>query len=99
MRRTIMTCAGAVVLLFTATAFAPPLAQGMTIAAPAGLVKAGEAANLTEDVRYVCGWWGRRCWTIGYGYYYRPYYVYSHAVYGSYYYPPYRPWWGSRYRR
>ena len=75
MRKMIVTCAGAAAL-FAATAFAPPLAQAMTIAAPAGLAKAAQAANLTEDVAYVCraGWRWRRCWwTPGYAYY-RPYY-------------------------
>ena len=82
MRRIIMTCAGT---LFMATAFAPPLAQAMTIAAPAGLSSAAQEANLIQDVGVVCGWWGRRCWTIGYGYYYRPYYVYStYPYYWSY---------------
>jgi hypothetical protein len=63
MRKMIVTCAGAAAL-FAATAFAPPLAQAMTIAAPAGLAKAARAANLTEDVAYVCraGWRWRRCW-------------------------------------
>src|SRR5947209_8780190 len=80
MRKVIVTCAGAAAL-FAAAAFAPPLAQAMTIAAPAGLAKAARAANLTEDVAYVCraGWRGRRCWwTPGYAsyrpYYYRPAY-------------------------
>ena len=84
MRRIIMTCAGT---LFMATAFAPPLAQAMTIAAPAGLSSAAQEANLIQDVGVVCGWWGRRCWTIGYGYYYRPYYVYSYPHYWPYYRP------------
>jgi hypothetical protein len=70
MRKMIVTCAGAAAL-FAAIAFAPPLAQAMTIAAPAGLAKAAQAANLTEDVAYVCraGWRWRRCWwTPGYAY-------------------------------
>jgi hypothetical protein len=42
-----------------------------------------------QPVRYVCGWWGRRCWTVGYGYYYRPYYTYSTYPYYRLYYRPY----------
>jgi hypothetical protein len=86
MRRVIMTWAGAATLSMV-TAFATPVAQAMTIAAPAGLARAPHVANLVQDVRYVCGWWGRRCWTIGYGYYYRPYYVYSYPHYWPYYRP------------
>ena len=48
-----------------------------------------EQVSFFLDVRYVCGWWGRRCWTIGYGYYYRPYYVYSAYPYYRPYYRPY----------
>ena len=93
MRKMIVTCAGAAAL-FAATAFAPPLAQAMTIAAPAGLAKAAQAANLTEDVAYVCrrGWRWRQCWwTPGYAYY-RPYYyppAYRAYAYRPYYYRPY----------
>lgn len=93
MRKMIVTCAGAAAL-FAAIAFAPPLAQAMTIAAPAGLAKAARAANLTEDVAYVCraGWRWRRCWwTPGYAYY-RPYYyrpAYRAYAYRPYYYRPY----------
>ena len=91
MRRIIMTCVGAAGLCM-ATAFAPSLAQAMTIAAPAGLAKAAAAENLTQDVAYVCrnGWWWRRCWwTPGYAFY-RPYYAYSAYAY-------YRPY--AYYRR
>jgi hypothetical protein len=84
LRRIIVTWARAGAL-FMATAFAPPVAQSMTISTPAGLARAAQAANLTEHVQYVCGWWGRRCWTIGYAYYYRPYYVYrSYPYYWPY---------------
>ena len=91
MRKMIVTCAGAAAL-FAATAFAPPLAQAMTIAAPAGLAKAARAANLTEDVAYVCraGWRWRRCWwTPGYAYY-RPYYYRPAYRAYAYYRPAYR---------
>jgi hypothetical protein len=80
MHRIIIAWAAA---LLMATAFAGPPARAVTIAAPAGLVRAAQVANVVQDVQYVCGWWGRRCWTIGYAYYYRPYYVYS----------PYAPYW------
>ena len=40
MRRMILTCAGAAALI-TATVFAAPLAQAMTIAAPAGVGQGG----------------------------------------------------------
>ena len=64
MGRVIRTWVGAA--LFMATAFAPPLAQAMTIAAPAGLYKAAQAANLTQDVAWVCrGLFWRRCWWVG----------------------------------
>jgi hypothetical protein len=91
MRKMIVTWAGAAAL-FAATAFAPPLAQAMTIAAPAGLAKAAQAANLTEDVAYVCraGWRWRRCWwTPGYAYY-RPYYYRPAYRAYAYYRPAYR---------
>ena len=91
MRKMIVTCAGAAAL-FAATAFAPPLARAMTIAAPAGLAKAAQAANLTEDVAYVCraGWRWRRCWwTPGYAYY-RPYYYRPAYRAYAYYRPAYR---------
>jgi hypothetical protein len=88
MHRVIMTCAGAAAL-FMATAFAPPLARAITIAAPTGLAGAAEAANLMQPVGYVCAWWGRRCWTVGYGYYYRPYYTYSTYPYYRLYHRPY----------
>src|SRR4029077_16143406 len=93
MRKMIVTCAGAAAL-FAAAAFAPPLAQAMTIAAPAGLAKAAQAATLTEEVAYICrgGWRWRRCgWTPGYAYF-RPYYyrpAYSAYAYRPYYYRPY----------
>ena len=74
MRRSTVTWTGAAAL-FVATGFAAPPTQA------AGLVRAAQVVNVVQDVRYVCGWWGRRCWTIGYGYYYRPYYVYSPYVY------------------
>ena len=66
MRKMIVTCAGAAAL-FAAAAFAPPLAQAMTIAAPASLYKAAQAANLTQDVAYVCrnGLFWRRRWWVG----------------------------------
>jgi hypothetical protein len=83
MRRMILTCAGAAALI-TATVFAAPLAQAMTIAAPAGLAKAAAAENITQDVAYICrgGWRWRRCWwTPGYAFY-RPYAYYrSYAYY------------------
>jgi hypothetical protein len=61
MCRIITTCVG---VLFMVTAFAPPLAQAITIAAP--LDKAAQAANLTQDVVYVCrGLFWRRCWWVG----------------------------------
>jgi hypothetical protein len=88
MRRIIMKCAGALAL-FMGTAFAPPLARAATIAAPAALANAAHETNLVEDVGYVCGWWGPRCWTIGYAYYYRPYYVES----------PYPYYWAYQHRR
>jgi hypothetical protein len=76
MRRIITTWAGTAALFLT-TAFAATPTRALTIAAPAGLVRAAQVADVVRDVQYVCGWWGRRCWTIGYAYYYRPYYVYS----------------------
>jgi hypothetical protein len=106
MRKMIVTCAGAAAL-FAAAAFAPPLAQAMTIAAPAGLAKAAQAATLTEEVAYVCrgGWRWRRCWwTPGYRpyafyrpyyrpyAYYRPYYRPAFAAYAYYPRPYYRPY-------
>jgi hypothetical protein len=101
MRKIMMTCAGAAAL-FMAVAHAPPVAQAMTIAAPAGLGKAAQTLSLTEDVAFVCspGWRWRRCWwTPGYAYYrplsYRPVYA-SYAYYRpyrayAYYRPLYRP--------
>ena len=85
MRRIIMTGAAAV---FTATALAAAATEAVTHA-PA--VRSAQA-NVVQDVPYVCGWWGRRCWTIGYAYYYRPYYVYSA-------YPPYWPYRPNAYYR
>jgi hypothetical protein len=97
MRRLFMTCAGTVALFMTAS-FAPPAAQAMNIAAPAGLSKAMHEANLAQDVAYICrgGWLWRRCgWVpgpyLGYGYY-RPSYAYS-------YYRPYRPYYAYGYYR
>jgi hypothetical protein len=83
MRRIIMTWAAAAAL-FAAAASAAAAAEAVTIAAPAGLVRTAQVVNVVPGVPYVCGWWGRRCWTIAYAYYYRPYYVYSP-------YPYYRP--------
>jgi hypothetical protein len=77
MRRIMMTAAAAV---FTATPFAASAAEAVAITAPAGVVR---SAQVVQDMPYACGWYGRRCWTIGYAYYYRPYYVYS----------PYGPYW------
>jgi len=77
MRTIMMTGAAAV---FTVTPFAASAAEAVAIAAPAGVVR---SAQVVQDMPYVCGWYGRRCWTIGYAYYYRPYYVYS----------PYAPYW------
>src|SRR6516162_9298949 len=67
MRRMIMTGAVAV---FTATALA---ASATEVGRPAPAVRSAQV-NVVQDVPYVCGWWGRQCWTIGYAYYYRPYY-------------------------
>ena len=86
MRRIIMTGAAAV---FTATPFAASSAEAVAIAAPAGVVR---SAQVVQDMPYVCGWWGRQCWTIGYAYYYRPYYIYSA-------YPPYGPYRPNTYYR
>ena len=94
MRRIIVKCAGAA--LFMAIAFLPPSVQAMTIAAPAGLAKAAQPANLTQDVAYVCRWgsyWRYQgCWwTPGYASYSRPYYAYAdcgpYAHYRYAYYP------------
>ena len=85
MRRIIMTGAAAV---FTATALAASATEAGT---PAPAVRSAQV-NVVQDVPYVCGWWGRRCWTIGYAYYYRPYYVYSA-------YPPYGPYRPNTYYR
>ena len=87
MRRIIMMGAAAV---FTATALAASATEAVT-PAPAGLVRSAQV-NVVQDVPYVCGWWGRQCWTIGYAYYYRPYYVY-----GAY--PPYWPYRPNAYYR
>ena len=87
MRRIIMTGAAAA---FTATALAASATEAVT-PAPTGLVRSAQV-NVVQDVPYVCGWWGRRCWTIGYAYYYRPYYVYSA-------YPPYGPYRPNTYYR
>jgi hypothetical protein len=77
MHRIVMTCAGAAALLMAA-AFTPPLAR-------AG--EGAQTASFAQPARYVCGW-ARRCWTIGYGYYYRPYYTYrTYPYYGLYYRP------------
>ena len=85
MRRIIMTGAAAV---FTATALAASATEAVT---PAPAVRSAQV-NVVRDVPYACGWWGRRCWTIGYAYYYRPYYVYSA-------YPPYGPYRPNTYYR
>jgi hypothetical protein len=85
MRRIIMTGAAAV---FTATALAASATEAIT---PAPAVRSAQV-NVVKDVPYVCGWWGRRCWTIGYAYYYRPYYVYSA-------YPPSGPYRPNTYYR
>jgi hypothetical protein len=85
MRRIIMTGAAAV---FTATALAASATEAV---APAPAVRSAQV-NVVHDVPYVCGWWGRQCWTIGYAYYYRPYYVYSA-------YPPYGPYRPNAYYR
>ena len=85
MRRMIMTGAAAV---FTATALA---ASATEVGRPAPAVRSAQV-NVVQDAPYVCGWWGRRCWTIGYAYYYRPYYVYSA-------YPPYGPYRPNTYYR
>jgi hypothetical protein len=100
MRKLFVTCAGAVALLTTAT-FAPPAAQAVTIATPAGLGKAVADNKLTESV----GCWGRCGWGPRFGFYrpafsygwYRPWYrpAYSYAWYRPAYYRPayafYRP--------
>jgi hypothetical protein len=96
MRKFFMTGAATAILLITAT-IAPPPAQAMTLAVPAGLGEAIHETNLAQDVAYVCrgGWRWRRCWwTPAYTYYYRPYTYYPYS-----YYRPYRPWWGWGYRR
>jgi len=82
MRKIITTWAG-IAALFLAIAFAATPTRAVTIAAPGGLVRAAQVTKVAQGVQYVCGWWGPRCWTIGYAYYYRPYYVYS----------PYGPYW------
>jgi hypothetical protein len=64
MRKIITTCVGAAALFMT-MAFAPPLVQAMTIAAPAGVSTATKAAKLAQDVVYVCrGLLWRRCWWV-----------------------------------
>lgn len=103
MRKFFVTCAAAGGLVIIAT-IAPPSAQAMTLAVPAGLNPAIHEANLTQDVAYVCrGWRRHRCWwtpgyaSWGYGYH-RPYTYYRPYTYSYSYYRPYRPWrW--RYRR
>jgi hypothetical protein len=97
MRKLFMTCAGAAAL-FTIATFAPPAAQAMTLATPAGLSKAVQDNSLTENVAYVCrgGWGWRRCWwTPGWAfyrpaYYYRPAYAYYRPAF-AFYRPIYRP--------
>jgi hypothetical protein len=64
MRKIITTCVGAAALFMT-MAFAPPLVQAMTIAAPAGVGTAAQATKLAQDVVYVCrGLLWRRCWWV-----------------------------------
>ena len=88
MRKIITGCAGAAAV-FMAAALAPSPARAIALAAPAALARAAHPANLAQNVGYVCGWWGPRCWTIGYAYYYRPYYVES----------PYPYYWAYQHRR
>jgi hypothetical protein len=71
--------------MFMATAFAPPAAQALTIAAPAGLIKTIQETSLTQDAAYVCrsGW--RRCWsTSGYTYYPYPPVFYAERQWAYY---------------
>jgi hypothetical protein len=91
--RRLMTYCTAATMLMGATCFAPPRAQAMTMAAPAGLNAAIHEANVTQDVAYICrgGWFWRRCgWTPGsYWGYYRPYAYGAYAYYRPYAYSAY----------
>ena len=80
MRTLKLVCAAALLggSLFATAAFAMPVAP-----------LSSDAVSNTENVRWVCNYYGR-CW-------WRPNYYYG--GYGAYAYYPHRPYYGWRYRR
>lgn len=87
MRTTVSLAIGAV----AATLFMAAPATALTVTAPAGLAKTGEATSPVEQVRTVCRsyWngyrWRQRCYQTG------PYYRYGYRPYRHHYRYGYRP--------
>ena len=107
MRSMLLSYGTAATALAAATFFAPPPAQAMTLATPAGLSAAIQEANVTQQVwccrSYSYAYWPYYAYTYRpyyYAYAYRPYYTYSYAyTYRPWYYTyAYRPYYTYAYR-